>query len=50
VAEQKEERAEKAVKQAPHDASEQGSLERDSDDGDAEEASSSIPRGGEPDG
>jgi hypothetical protein len=50
VDDQKEERAEKkAAKQAARDASEQGSLERDSDDDDAEEASSSIPRGGEPD-
>ncbi len=49
VAEQKEEHAEKkAVKQAERDASGRGRLERPDDDN-AEEASSSAPRGGEPD-
>jgi uncharacterized membrane protein YbhN (UPF0104 family) len=49
VAEQKEERAEKkAAKQAERDASGRGRLERPDDDN-AEEASSSAPRGGEPD-
>ncbi len=49
VAEQKEEHAEKkAAKQAERDASGRGRLERPDDDN-AEEASSSAPRGGEPD-
>jgi uncharacterized membrane protein YbhN (UPF0104 family) len=49
VAEQKEQHAEKkAAKRAERDASGRGRLHRSADD-DAEEASSSAPRGGEPD-